>query len=139
MTIHDGPEEKVPSPEESSMSFKPTIYLKDKCPFCFKVRVAIIETGLGDDVIVKDFVPGDDQEAGFRETLAPKLEKVSFPAAEIEPGLFIADSDGIVAALAARAGKTPEDLPVLDHYLRGPFASMMTLYKENGELKKQLA
>lgn len=119
--------------------FTPTIYLKDKCPFCFKVRVAIVEAGLTDKVIVRDFEPGDDQEAQIRETLAPKLEKVTFPAAEIEPGLFVADSDGIVAALAARAGKTPDDLPVLGHYLRGPFQSIMNLYKENGELKKQLA
>lgn len=119
--------------------FTPTIYLKDKCPFCFKVRVAIAETGLTDKVIVRDFVPGEPEEAQIRETLAPKFEKVTFPAAEIEPGLFIADSDGIVAALAAQAGRTPESLTVLGHYLRGPFSSIMNLYKENSELKKQLA
>jgi len=126
--------------KESSMAeFTPTLYLKDKCPFCFKVRVAVIEAGLADKVIIRDFAPGDAAEADIRETLAPHFEKVTFPAAEIEPGTFIADSDGIVAALAAKAGTTPDALPVLGQYLRGPFASMMTLYKENGELKKQLA
>ena len=119
--------------------FKPTIYLKDKCPFCFKVRVAISETGLADQLIVKDFVPGDENEAAMRAELAPHFEKVTFPAAEIEPGKFIADSDGIVAWLAEKAGRSTDDLEVLGHYLRGPFSSMMTLYKENGELKKQLA
>ena len=119
--------------------FKPTIYLKDKCPFCFKVRLALVETGLAEQVNVRDFVPGDAEEADIRATLAPHFEKVTFPAAEIEPGKFVADSDGIVALLAAKAGKAPESLPVLGHYLRGPFSSIMNLYKENSELKKQLA
>jgi glutathione S-transferase len=120
-------------------AFTPTIYLKDKCPFCFKVRVALVETGLGDQVIVRDFVPGEPEETDIRETLAPHFEKVTFPAAEIEPGKFMADSDGIVAMLAEKAGTTSEALPVLGHYLRGPFSSIMALYKENAELKKQLA
>ena len=119
--------------------FTPTIYLKDKCPFCFKVRVALLEVGLFDKVNVREFVPGDAEEESIRETLAPHFEKVTFPAAEVAPGKFLADSDGIIAELVGTVGKKPEDLTALDAYLRGPFASIMTLYKENSELKKQLA
>ncbi|MBT2185470.1 glutathione S-transferase N-terminal domain-containing protein [Sphingobium sp. H33] len=119
--------------------FTPTLYLKDKCPFCFKVRIALVEAGLFDKVNVREFVPGDDEEAAIRETLAPHFEKVTFPAAEVAPGKFVADSDGITAQLLATVGKKPEDMTALGAYLRGPFASIMTLYKENSELKKQLA
>lgn len=119
--------------------FTPTLYLKDKCPFCFKVRIALLEAGLWDKVIVREFVTGEPEEAAIRETLAPHFEKVTFPAAEIAPGKYLADSDGIVAELVGTVGKKPEDLTALNAYLRGPFASMMNLYKENSELKKQLA
>ena len=119
--------------------FTPTLYLKDKCPFCFKVRVALLEAGLWDKVNVREFVTGEPEEAAIRETLAPHFEKVTFPAAEVAPGKYLADSDGIIAELLATAGKKPEDMTALSAYLRGPFASMMTLYKENSELKKQIA
>lgn len=119
--------------------FTPTLYLKDKCPFCFKVRVALLEAGLWDKVTVREFVTGEPEEAAIRETLAPHFEKVTFPAAELAPGKFLADSDGIIAELLATIGRKPEEMTALNAYLRGPFASMMTLYKENSELKKQLA
>ena len=103
--------------------FTPTIYLKDKCPFCFKVKVAALETGLLDEVNVREFVPGEPEEQAIRDTLSPHLEKVTFPAAEIAPGKFLADSDGIVAELAGKAGRQPEELALLGAYVRGPFQS----------------
>ncbi len=120
-------------------TFTPVIYLKDKCPFCMKIRIFLLEAGLLGDVKVRDFVPGSDEETAIREEVSPHLEKVSFPAAQLEPGKFMADSDGIIAKLAAEAKVDPARMPVLSAYVNGPFQSIMTLYKENMELKKQLA
>ncbi len=121
----------------TDQAFRPTIYLKEKCPFCMKIRIFLLESGLLKDVDVKDFAPGTPQEQEVRDAVSPHLEKVSFPAAEVAPGEFIADSDGIIARLAAGCGKDPGQMPVLKAYLEGPFQQIMSLFRENMELKKQ--
>ena len=121
----------------NDQSFRPVIYLKEKCPFCMKIRIFLLESGLLDRVQVKDFAPGTPQEQQIREEVSPHLEKVSFPAAQLAPGEFLADSDGIIARLAERDGKDPGQMPVLKAYLEGPFQQIMTLFRENMELKKQ--
>ena len=123
----------------SDATFRPTVYLKEKCPFCMKVRIFLLESGMRDKVEVKDFAPGTDTEQAIRAELEPNLEKVSFPAARTAPDSYMTDSDGIIAALAGISGTDPAKMPVLGAYLEGPFQSIMTLYKENVELKKQVA
>ena len=122
----------------TDQAFRPTIYLKDKCPFCMKIRIFLLESGLGDQVVVKDFAPGTDAEQEIRAEVSPHFEKVSFPAAQVAPGEYLADSDGIIARLAEGAGQDPAQMPVLQAYLQGPFQSIMTLFRENMELKKQV-
>ena len=123
----------------SEQAFRPTVYLKDKCPFCMKIRIFVLEAGLEDEVNVRNFIPGEPSEQEVRDAVAPHLEKVSFPAAEVASGEFLADSDGIIARLGESYGVDPGQMPVLQAYLEGPFQRIMTLYRENAELKKQLA
>src|SRR3546814_2562119 len=66
-------------------AFRPTLYLLDPCPFCFKVRVFLMEAGLTEKVEIRSFGQGEEMEA-VRAELAPHLSKISFPAAELEPG-----------------------------------------------------
>ncbi len=120
----------------NDQAFRPTIYLKDKCPFCMKIRIFLLESGLRDQVTVKEFTPGTDAEQEIRGEVSPHLEKVSFPAAEVAPGEYLADSDGVIARLADGVGQDPAQMPVLRAYLEGPFQSLMSLYRENMELKK---
>jgi glutathione S-transferase len=120
----------------SDASFRPVIYLKAKCPFCMKVRIFLLESGLLGKVEVKDFAPGTDQETAIRAELEPKLEKVSFPAAQTAPGQYMTDSDGIIGHFAKAAGADPATMPVLSAYVEGPFQQIMTLFRENMELKK---
>ena len=119
-------------------SFRPVFYLKDKCPFCMKVRIFLLEAGLWDEVEIREVVPGTPEEQAIRAELEPKLEKVGFPAAQTEPGRYMTDSDGIIAHMAGVTGKDPAAMPVLRASLDGPFQQIMTLYRENTELKKQL-
>jgi glutathione S-transferase len=119
--------------------FRPVVYLKQKCPFCMKVRIFLMESGLWDRVEIRDLVPGTPQEQAIRAELEPKLEKVSFPAAQLEPGSYMTDSDAIVGRLGELAGKDPAAMPVLGAYVEGPFQQIMQLYRENAELKKQVA
>jgi glutathione S-transferase len=120
------------------MSAKPVLYLKDKCPFCLKLLVYLLEARLLDGIEVRSFVPGEPEEAELRAELAPHFETVTFPAAQIEPGVYMKDSDAIIGYFAEKSGVDPADLPVLQWYARGPFASIGALYRENRELKEKL-
>lgn len=120
-------------------TFAPVLYLKEKCPFCLKVRLFLLEAGLLPDVKIREFTPGTDEEQAIKAELGPHLEKVTFPAAQLAPGQYMADSDGIIGHFAAKANVDPAQMPVLSAYIGGAFQSLMNLYRENMELKKQLA
>jgi glutathione S-transferase len=119
----------------TNSAFKPIVYLKQNCPFCLKVRLYLLEAGMLDAVEIHDFVSGSKLEEDIRGELSPHLAKVSFPAAQLEPGRYIAESDDIIAFLAVKSGREPASLPVLGNYVEGPFKMMMNLWKENQQLK----
>lgn len=119
----------------SEQAFVPTMYLKQGCPFCFKLRLFLLEAGLLDQVALRQFVVGTDEERAIRAELVQQLEKVSFPAAQIMPGQFMRDGDAIIGRLAGRAGIDPANLPTLQAYIAGPLAVHIQLYQENVALK----
>lgn len=120
-------------------TFKPIVYLKENCPFCLKIRLFLLESGLGPEVDSRDFVPGTEQEEKIRAELQPHLDKVSFPAAQLEPGRYLAESNDIVAFFAEKAGRDPAGMTVYRNYVDGVFAMSMKLWTENMELKKAAA
>ncbi|RRH92156.1 glutathione S-transferase domain-containing protein [Mesorhizobium tamadayense] len=115
---------------------KPILYLKQNCPFCLKVRLYLLEAAMMEDVKIRDFAPGTQQEDDIRAELIPHLARLSFPAAQLEPGHYAAESDDIIAFLAAKSGREIASMPVYRNYVEGPFNMAMTLWKENQELKK---
>lgn len=119
-----------------TQQFKPTVYLKAGCPFCVKLRVALLEMGAIDDVEIRSFSTGMPEEKEIRERLSTKLERVSFPTAEISPGEFRAESDELIAYFASLKGIAIDGLATLKAYVEGPFSKLMRLSKENRELRK---
>lgn len=117
----------------------PALFLKAGCPFCLKVRLFLLESGQLDRVALREFVPGTEEEVQIRDLLAPAVEKVSFPAAELTPGNFTTESDAIVEFFAERAGIAPDDLPTYQSYVTGVFRNLGALYRENLDLKKRLS
>lgn len=119
--------------------FRPVIYIKEKCPFCLKVRIGLLEAGLDREVEWQEHAPGSPAEDEARARLAGNVEKVTFPAAEVAPGEFITDSDAILNHVLAQNGTDRTTLPVLDAYVTGAFQGLMDLYRQNIELKSRLA
>ncbi len=119
-------------------SFRPVVYLKEKCPFCLKVRIFLLEAGLAGSVDVREFTPDTPQEETLKAELKPHFEKVTFPSAQVAPGRYINDSDGIIGHFAQQAQVDPAQMPVLSSYVGGAFQQMMNLFRENMELKKQV-
>lgn len=120
-------------------SFTPTAFLKTTCPFCFKLRVALLEAGMLKDVKLREFAEGTPEAQAIKNELSSKLEKVSFPAAEIAPGEFKTDSDKLVSHFLGTKNIDEKSLATLQAYKGGPFESLMHLFKENRELKKGAA
>jgi glutathione S-transferase len=116
-------------------SFKPVFYFKQNCPFCLKIRLFLLESGMVEAVDIRDFIPGSRQEEEMRAELRPHLARLSFPAAQLEPGRYVAESDEIIALLAEKSGREPENMPVFSNYVEGPLKTMMDLWKENQQLK----
>lgn len=123
----------------SDPNFRPVVYFKHNCPFCLKVRLFLLEAGLTEAVEIRDFVPGSQQEVDIRAELGPHLAKISFPAAHLEEGRYIAESDDIIAFLAEHFGRDPSSLPVYGNYVEGALSPMLKLWKENIELKAAAA
>jgi hypothetical protein len=123
----------------SDAPFTPTLFLKEGCPFCLKVRLFLLESGQLDQISIREFSPGTPEETEIRGILAPVLDKVTFPAAELSPGQYLADSDGIIAHFAGKAGVEPTQLPTYRSYIDGVFQRVRTLHRENAELKSRLA
>jgi len=115
--------------------FRPVLYVKDRCPWCLKLRLFLLEAGLSDRFDWRFFAPGDVTEAGFRAELAPYFETVTFPTVEIAPGRYIQDSQAIIDHYAAEFGIDVAGLFTLDQYVRGPLARLAELRAEIKELK----
>lgn len=108
-------------------TFRPKLFLLEGCPFCFKVRLFLLEADLADDVDKHWFAAGTPENDAVRQELALHLTKVSFPAAELEPDRYVADSEEIIRFLSDKGGVDPEALPVLRLYVDGPLRQVSTL------------
>jgi glutathione S-transferase len=102
---------------------KPKLFLKQGCPFCFKVRLFLLETGLVDKVeLVQGGAPADEQR--LRDELAHHVPKVSFPIARFGADDYLVGSDEIIDRLAASAAVSIADLPTFKAYVDGPFSQL---------------
>lgn len=120
-------------------TFRPILYLKNGCPFCFKLRVFLLDAGLLDRFALREFAEGTDDERSIRDELSPHFEKVSFPAAQVEPGRYQKDSDELIAHFSREADADPTGLGTFQAYVEGPFSLIMSLFRENRDLKKRAA
>ncbi|MBJ6133801.1 glutathione S-transferase domain-containing protein [Ochrobactrum sp. Q0168] len=106
-------------------SRKPVIYLKRGCPFCFKLRLALLEAGMLDSVELIEFAEGTAEQAQIRDKLSRVLEDLSFPAAEIQQDKFMKESDRLIEYFLDQKGLEAEALPTLQSYIHGPLAQLL--------------
>jgi hypothetical protein len=119
-----------------TVKFKPVLFLKKGCPFCFKLRLALLEADMLGEVNIDEFAEGSPQEVTIRNELSNHFEDVSFPSAEVERGKFMNDSDALIRRFLSDERIDPKSLPTLQAYIHGPFSELLRLFKENKALKK---
>ena len=124
-----------------SGEFKPVAYLKDSCPFCFKLVMFMAEAGLMDQIELITIDGNNDEEMNkYRELLQQKTgAAASFPTVELAPGEFSSDSEGLIAHFAEKNGVDVNSLPGLAYYKANLFPAYIARFKELKALKEQMA
>ena len=115
-------------------AFIPSVYLRENCPFCLKVRLFLLEADMLGEMEIREFAPGSKDEEEIRSELEAKLDMVGFPAARVEPDRYLIGSDDIIAFIAARSGLEPQRMPVFTSYIEAALKPMLRLSQENVEL-----
>ena len=121
-------------------AFTPKLYLKNNCPFCFKVIMFLTETQQMDQVeIISIDGNNDDEMNHYRQTLeALTNTKASFPTAELTENEHITDSDAIVSFFAEKVGIEASQAKGYQFYLNGLFPTYIARFKELKALKEKL-
>lgn len=114
----------------SVQSFKPRLYLKDGCPFSFKLWLFVVEAGIADDVEVIRCNPEDPQFEELKRKLAAGLgTQATFPTAEIEPGRYQSDSGKLIEHFSRESGVASSSLPALACYEETIFPQVVELHE----------
>jgi len=113
----------------NTAAFRPKAYLKDGCPFSFKLLLFLAESGMTAEV---DLIRCDPEAAQF-EAIKSRLEAglrkpVTFPAAEVEPNRYLSDSDALVAHFAAKRNVDVRTLPAFSFYVQTIFPQLRRLH-----------
>ena len=85
-------------------TFKPKVYIKDRCPFCIKLLRFLTDAGLLSQFEIIT-VQADNYEdlSYYRNFLQEKTgQRASFPTVEIAPGEFMAESEDLIDYYAAQ-------------------------------------
>ena len=109
--------------------FIPTAYVKTNCPFSFKFRLFITEAGLVEHV---RFVALDPDAPNYKKDKAELVLKIgsrhSFPVVEVEPTIYLADSDDLITHFAIRHDIDPTTLLTLQFYRTGLFPTFLEMF-----------
>ena len=115
----------------SAVTFKPKVYLKDGCPFSFKLLLFLTGAGILDQVKV---IRCNPEAPGFEE-IKSKLqaglhEPATFPTVEIEPDRYLSDSDALIQHFASKHKVDPGRLPTLSFYVQTIFPQLRQLHQD---------
>jgi glutaredoxin len=120
--------------------FKPRVYLKSSCPFCFKFLLFLTEAGILQQFEIISIAADNAEEmARYRRLLEEKAGQAIFPTVEIAPDTYMDDSDELIDHYTKEYAIDMGGLPTYAFYMNGPFPRSLDLFRENLALKKQLA
>jgi hypothetical protein len=118
-------------------NFKPKVYLKDTCPFCFKFLLFLSESRILDQFEIITCAGEDSTEMDkYRTLLQEKAGKAIFPTVEISPGKYLDDSDALINHYSEKHNIAVDKLVTYNYYMNGPFPRSLALFRENRALKE---
>lgn len=116
----------------NAASFKPKAYLKEGCPFSFKLLLFLTEAGIRDQL---EIIRCDPQAPAF-EAIKSRLQAglhhpATFPTVEIEPNRYLSDSDTLIKHFAATRHVDADRLPALSFYVQTIFPQLLRLHQDH--------
>ena len=112
--------------------------LKLDCPFSLKFRIFVTEAGIADQFVFDVFEEGTRAYDEAKATLEKCAPEATFPAVEISPGKYMADSDTLIDHFAEAFSVDHKALPLLAYYEAGVFRAMTQMFEENRNMKRKL-
>ncbi len=115
-------------------------FLKIGCPYSFKFYLFMAESNLLDQIEV---VPCDPADIDFYAQVKLMIKSVTsvdttFPVVEIEPAVYLADSEGLIDYYAKKNNVSDTNPPTLAFYHRSIYPRMIEMKQEIFELKERL-
>ena len=116
----------------SAVTFKPKAYVKEGCPFSFKLLLFLAEAGILDQVKV---IRCNPEAPGF-DAIKSKLQaglhaSATFPTVEIEPDRYLSDSDALIQHFASKYNVDPGRLVALSVYVQTIFPQLLPLHQDH--------
>lgn len=109
--------------------FKAKVYVKEGCPFSFKLMLFMTEAQLLDRIEIVRLDPADPSFEATKARLSEGLGKdATFPTVEIEPGRFMSDSDRLIEHFAERENVRADALPILSFYKETIYPQLLELH-----------
>lgn len=113
----------------STDPFKPKAYLKDGCPFSFKLLLFLAEARLAPEV---ELIRCDPEAAEFdavkSQLQAARHEPATFPTVEVEPNRYLADSDALIRHFASQHNIDVDTLPAFSFYVQTLLPQLLRLH-----------
>lgn len=110
--------------------FKPTVYLREGCPFSFKFLLFLAESGLRDRFELIRCNPDAPEFEAIKSRLQAGLHKsATFPTVEVAPGRYMSDSDALIRHYASDNGIEAARLPALSFYVETIFPQLQRLHE----------
>ena len=114
----------------TTAQFKPKVYLKDGCPYSFKLLLFLSEAGLAERVDVVRCDPDSTDFDATKDRLAQATgREATFPTVEIEPRRYLSDSDRLIEHFARVYKVDPGGLPALSFYKETVFPQLEALHR----------
>ena len=115
-------------------------FLKIGCPYSFKFYLFMAESDLMEQIEV---VPCDPGDIDFYAQVKAMIKTVTgvettFPVVEIEPAVYLADSEGLIDYYAKKNGLSDTNPPTLAFYRRSIYPRMIEMKQEIFDLKERL-
>ena len=115
----------------STVPFKPKAYIKEGCPFSFKLLLFLTESGMIQQVQVVRCDPETPEFDAIKSRLQAGLHKpASFPTVEIAPDRYLSDSDALIEHFAAKRKIDVSKLPVLSFYGETLLPQLLRLHEK---------
>lgn len=116
----------------NAIAFKPKAYLREGCPFSFKLLLFVAEAGISNQMKLIRCKP----EAPDFEAIKAKLQSglnaaVTFPTVEVEPDRYLSDSDALIGYFAAKHNIDVQKLPALSFYTQTIFPQLVRLHESH--------